>query len=486
MIRTIFFVIAALTAMLFVSCDDTTDTIGNSLTSNVDQFEIVTDTFDVSTKSIRIDSVLAKSLYSYLGHIKDEETGSYVTCNYTTQFAILESLDGFPMLPAEDSICSLDENKEIIADSCRMQIYFYSTMGDTLNPMKMTAYELAKPIEEGHNYYTDYNPEEEGLLRSDANAIKKGRTYTALDLNLSDSARSLIVDKTNMHSVFISLNDEYVDTKGKHYNNYGTYLMRKYYENPNNFKNSYNFIHNVCPGFYIKSTDGIGVMSEVYLTELAFFYKYKNDTILQASTVLSGTEEVLQTTNIVNDSKSIDKLLSDNSCTYIKSPAGIFTEVTIPVEQIKYNHEQDTISSAKIVFNRITPKEADNNLPAPTYLLMLPKDSLFSFFEKKDLPDYKTSYIGTYSGSYNTYTFDNISGMVSKMYEAYKQQPDNENWNKVVLVPVSIKYNSSSTSNTITNVSNEMLLRSTRLVGGPANSRQPIKLSVIYNKFTKD
>ena len=34
-----------LTSILLISCDDTTDTLGNSLTNNVDQFQIITDTF---------------------------------------------------------------------------------------------------------------------------------------------------------------------------------------------------------------------------------------------------------------------------------------------------------------------------------------------------------------------------------------------------------------------------------------------------------
>ena len=76
------------------SCDDNTDTLGNSLTSDADHFEILTDTFIVSTQSFMADSVLSRNQYSYLGKVKDPETGTYVTSNYTTQFAVLESLDG--------------------------------------------------------------------------------------------------------------------------------------------------------------------------------------------------------------------------------------------------------------------------------------------------------------------------------------------------------------------------------------------------------
>lgn len=475
----------AFAIICLASCDDTTDTLGNSLTNNVDQFEIITDTFEISTRSIIVDSVLSQGLYSYLGNIKDPETKTYVTCNYTTQFAILESLDGSTLLPPADSILSRNSANEIVADSCKLNIYFYSSIGDSLNSMRLTAYEMAKPMEEGTFYYTNFDPEKEGMLRSDANAIRKNKVYTPVDLNLSDSLRGLIVDKTNMESVTIPLDEQYTDIDGNQYENYGTYLMRKYYSNSEYFKNSYNFIHNVCPGFYVKSTDGLGVMSEVYMTELSLYYKYRNDSTYTGSLLLSGTEEVLRTTNITNDKQTIEQLAADETCTYLKTPAGIFTEVTLPVEQIKQDHERDTISSAKIVFTRMN-STSDDAFGEPEYVLMLPKDSLYSFFENKDLPDYKQSFLGTYSSTYNTYTFNNISTLISAMYDNLLSGNASENWNKVVLVPVSVSLSTSSSSSSITNVSNEMSLTSTRLVGGAQNPRSPLTISVIYNRFIKE
>lgn len=477
----------AIIGIIFTSCDDTTDTLGNSLTSEADKFDILTDTFFVSTKSIVADSVLSRSQYSYLGRIKDPETGTYVSSSYTTQFAILESLDGSTFLPDKDSIISIEDGK-IIADSCRLQIYFYSSIGDSLNPMRLTAMEMAHPMEEGKLYYSNFDPEANGMLRTDGREIKKNKLYTTLDLNLSDSAKNLIKDKTNMESVVIPLNDPYYDKDGNKYKNYGTYLMRKYYENPKNYANSYNFIHNVCPGFYIKSTDGLGIMSEVYLTELVFQYRYiDNDSVYKGSTLLSGTEEVMQTTHTETDKNRLKELASDETCTHIKAPAGIFTEITFPVDDIKYNHDNDTISGARIVFSCINENENDV-YSMPEYVLMLPKDSLYSFFENKDIPNNSTSYIGTYDSNTNTYTFNNISNLITNMYNAKNSNAASPDWNKAVLVPVSISTTNSSSSSTasITNVSNEMSLKSAKLVGGAANPHSPIALTVIYNRLIKN
>ncbi len=474
----------ALLAMPFVACDDTTESIGNSLTSSADQFEILTDTFEVTSRSIVVDSVLSRNQYNYLGHIKDGETGSYVTSHFSTQFAILESLDGTKLFPPQDSIASRDANGNIVADSCRLQFYFYSSVGDSLNAMKLTAYELARPVEEGRFYYTDFDPEAEGYIRTDG--IRKSKMYTTLDLNLPDSLRNLIVDKTNMESVTIDMNDPYTARDGRVYNNFGTYLMRMYYENPANYRSSYSFIHNVCPGFYVKSTDGVGVMSQVYLAELALFYSYHNDSLYRSSNLFSGTEEVLQTTRIINDKQSVKDLAADKSCTYLKSPAGVFTEVELPVMSIRAGHENDTISSAKIEFTALNPVADDPTVTPPPYIVMVPKDSLYTFFENKQVPDSKSFYLTSFSSSYNTYTFNNISTLIADMYEAKKNGKASEDWNKVVLVPVTVEKNSSSTSSSITGVSNEMSLRTTRLIGGEKNGRKPITISVVYNRFVSE
>jgi hypothetical protein len=59
-------------------------------------------------------------------------------------------------------------------------------------------------------------------------------------------------------------------------------------------------------------------------------------------------------------------------------------------------------------------------------------------------------------------------------------------WNKAVVVPVTITTSSSSqySASTVMAVNNEMGLTSTRLIGGSANPYTPLKISVIYSKFS--
>ena len=479
----IYTVIAIMSCITIASCDDTTDSIGNSLTDNMDMLKVTTDTFNVATRSIVADSVLSRSTTGYLGKIRDIETGNYITGDFMAQFSTLENYK----LPEKDSIVSLQDG-EVIADSCSIRLFYTDYYGDSLAIMNITAYEMNEPMKEGVKYYSNFDPIAEGLIRNDG--MKVNKTYTLTDLSISDEDRA--DESSYTPNIKINLNKPYTDKNGVTYNNYGTYIMRMYYEDPDRFKNSYNFIHEVCPGFYFKTNDGIGSMAYITVSQLNIYFRYLNDSTYVGTTSFSATEEVLQTTNISNDKQNIADLANDNTCTYLKTPAGIFTEITLPVDEITENHSNDTINTAKISLTRINNNTHDEySLSAPSTLLMIPKDSLYTFFENGDNVDYKKSFIATYSSSTNQYTFNNISGMITYMADIKKKGlAENSNWlnehpdwNRVVIIPVSVTTNSSSQ---IVKIVHDMSLTSTKLVGGSENPYEPIKINVIYSKFNHE
>lgn len=488
-------VIALLACMAFTSCDDTTDSTGTSITDTKDLLDVTTATFAVKSKSVKAGSVLARSTTGYVGKVRDPETGSYITGNFMTQFHTFEdysfpSKDSLVIVNGTDTIIGGDE---IRADSCTIGLYYTEFYGDSLATMTLSVNELSEPMQEGVKYYSDFDPMT--LVRTDGNAIKKNKTYTLTDLSVSEDDRS---EDTYMASIAMRLNDPYTDKDGNTYNNYGTYVMRKYYEHPEYFKNSYSFIHNVCPGFYFKNKDGLGSMAYVTVSQLNVYFKFRSDSTYVGVGNFSGTEEVLQATNINNE--NIDNLVNDNSCTYVKSPAGIFTELELPVDEIISGHENDTINTAKIVLTKMNSKtDSEYAFSAPTYLLMLPKDSLTSFFENEELPDYKTSFIVTdpaSSGSsdYGTYTFNNVSSLITHMADVRKRglatdsdwESKHPDWNKTVIMPVSATYVTLNSQKVLVSLTHDMGLSSVRLVRGLGDADDTvnnIEVSVIYSKF---
>ena len=472
----------ALASFFLVSCDDTTDNIGSSLIDNVDKLHITTDTFTLSTRSIVADSVLSRNMTGYLGKVRDPETGAYLSSSFMTQFYSPENFS----FPDKDSIQSRDELGEVMADSCDIRLYYNGFYGDSLATMKMSVYELTKPVEEQKYFYSNFNPEKEYIS---GNENKTNKVYTLVDLNVDEKTR---YSSDYMPAIRISLDKEY-----------GTKILKAYYDNPKAFKNAYSFIHDVMPGFYFKSVGGLGSMAYISLSQLNVYFRHKTtttasdgtkrDTIITSVGAFPGTEEVLQTTTVSNDKSTLQKLVSDNSCTYLKSPAGIFTEMRIPVKDIvekqyigedgkTYSHKNDTINSAKVVLTRINnAQDSEYTLAIPQTLLILPKADMYSFFEKKKVADYKTSFLATYNSSTNTYTFNNIGGLVKHLYE--NGDRTKADWDKVVIIPVTTTYNTTSTTKELIAVNHDMSLASTRLVGGPESKYGDIKISVIYSKF---
>lgn len=480
-------VIAALT---FAACDDTTEEIGGSITNKIDNINISNSAFNVTTKSIVADSVLSRNNMGLIGKMKDPETGNYVKGDYMTQLSVLPTFD----VDTLDYIKQANKGS-IEADSCYLLVSYNASYGDTIAPMKVTAYEMTKPMSEDKEYYSNYDAFKERW-------VSENNQHWSSNYNLSNTS--------DVKNFKIYLNKEY-KKDGKTYKNYGSYIMQTYAEHPEYFKTNFKFLHNVCPGFYIKNVGGTGNMAKIWNTELIFYWT-RHKTINKDSTAVSigynrfdGTEEVLQLNKIENDTENLKKLASkyQEKCTYLKSPAGIFTEVTLPIEDIMKGHEKDTLNTATISFPRLNNDNEDNpyNFATPSTILMVQKDSLQSFFEKSKLADNRTSYTASYSstGTYkNAYTFQNIANLVSAMY---KNKGKGENWNKVVLVPVNVITTTQGYTTVISKINHDMSLASTRLIVGTDDPEKdyttdkvtgkkvasgPIRIKVIYSKFKEE
>lgn len=90
--------VAAMAVAVLAACDDNTDIIGGSTTSNADLLNISTDTFDVSTKSILCDTMPGTDMYGYLGKIIDPETGDAVTADFSVKFHTLSTLTPYSFM----------------------------------------------------------------------------------------------------------------------------------------------------------------------------------------------------------------------------------------------------------------------------------------------------------------------------------------------------------------------------------------------------
>lgn len=489
-IANIFSFTLLLTIAFMQSCDDTTGSFGADMMPGHDELVTTSQTYKMSSQTLQMDSILATTNTCYLGAMVDPETRAMTKCNFLAQFHITENLT----LP-ERSKLLLDENGDVIIDSCDIRIYFDDYYGDSLTTMKLLVQELdtTKVMEEGCLYYSNINPAD--YLNSETD-YKVSLTYAVKDLMRSDAETN---GSTYYRSIRVPLKSDY-----------GKFLFDKYYQHPEYYKNSYMFIHHVCPGFFFEITGGVGSMLKTVVTTLNVYFRYHsqnaagNDTIVDGLQRMAATEEVLQNTQIENKLPNY-MLDSSTGYTFIKSPSGLYTEITLPIDNIiAGEHYTDTINSASFSLRCFNDKNNNtNNLSAPPTILLLRKVDQYSFFEKSKLTSTQ-AYITNYNSTTNSYTFTNISQLIKKLkderdfacnilptdteeqrIEKYQQwEQSNPEWNKLILLPVHPEYSTTSngygsTTQTLMRIHNEFGMYSTRIQGG----QDAIDLSVIYSRF---
>ena len=129
--------VLASVALLLTSCTDSTGNLG--IPPANESLETSVAIYDVYSSSMKLDTIKARSVASYLGSIYDPETNGKITGNFATQFAIMEDMNYFP--PA-DSITSRDTNGKPCCDSVMLQLNFDSYFGDVNTPLKIAIYPL--------------------------------------------------------------------------------------------------------------------------------------------------------------------------------------------------------------------------------------------------------------------------------------------------------------------------------------------------------
>lgn len=460
-------------AAVMVGCDENTASLG--ITDDADIITSSNAAYELHSRSIQLDSVVANSAKCYLGEVYDEETQTSIRAEFLTQFHTLEDY----ALPA-DSLIMKNEQGEIEADSVDVRLYYSSYYGLGTNPMKVAVYELdsANILREDKTYYSDIDIE--SYLPEGAMPLST-KTFTPSDYTLLEAERT---STTHYDNVRVRLPQSF-----------GTRILRAASQHPEWFTNSWQFIHHVCPGLYFKLQSGTGTMLELDVSALNIYFRYRDaeeDTVYQAVSRFSATAEVIQSTCIRNSNLTplLDATLP---YTYLKSPAGIATEITVPIDEIFNNHESDSISRARLILTRMNSQsQSENVLPMPQTLLLVRKQNLKSFFFNRDVADAKTSYTTSFDATYNTYTFANLSRLLSFLHREKVEGMANQgltseqwnatypDWNKVVVTPVVVKSNSTSTGvSSQISVTHDFSLTSARLLGGAT----PLTMQVVYSSY---
>lgn len=480
--------LAAVIGILATSCTEDTGTMG--IYDANDGVTTSTATFYATTRSAVMGSIVADNTNAYLGNVVDPESNTNIKAECAVQFFCYEnySMPKKELMVGKyklvDGKYTEIEHGVPLCDSCEVRIYLNSYYGMGNTPMKLEVYELdpENVMSENTVYRTDIDLSQ--YLKKPITPVAT-KVFTPVDYSLTDAERE---EDTYTNNIRVVLPREI-----------GQRIMDKYYASPSSFSDSFSFTNEVFPGLYMRIKEGEGTMLKTMVSTLNIFYNYTDayytDQVNNGISRFSATPEIIQSTRFKNT--GVTALANDvqedgtlRDYTYLKTPAGICTEMTLPIDEIFAAHPTDSISLAEVTLTRLNKDYEDKyQLKTASGLLMVRKGEMQSFFEKHKVSDNRTSYTTSFDPNFNSYAFGNISRLIAyckkeKTDGARKQgisedewAKQNPDWNKVLLVPVITSSNSSGNQ---TSVSHDMQLTSTRLVGG----RTPIKINVIYTSYS--
>ena len=468
-------------ALAAVSCDTETMDFGSidkiqNIVTEEDMVVSGTVKFYAHSWTDSLGSIRAKNRKCYFGQVTDPENLSVMRAEYVAQLHCFEGAS----FPSMDSLMTVTADKKAQCDSVELIMYYDTWYGDKNAPLKVNVIPLdcKNVLPSDSVFYTDVDVTK--YLAKPATVLAS-KVITAWDNTLSETS---LKESTHAHCARVMLPREF-----------GNDIMNKYYASPSSFENTYKFLRNVCAGFYLQLADGDGAMLGVTSTSLNVYYRYKyntgtKDTIYNAYTNFVGSAEVVQATNF--KCTSLSKLVDDVNCTYVKSPAGLYTELHLPVNDMMKGHEQDSLARVQLSLTRYNSyfcgeESSSVVFNTPQTLCMVMKSELKSFFEKGyDLvmQRYATA---DFASVGNMYNFSNINRLVKYIYEAKTEGmkksglsesewiAKNPDWDKVALVPVTVTTNNT----TVVDISHDMSITSTRLVGG----KNPIEVYVTYSRY---
>ncbi len=450
-------IVVAVAALFAVSCSEALDPIGFTIQPDQDRLAIGIDTLELQARTVQIDSIFSKTQYPVLGEYTDPIFGT-IKSEYIGEFYISEGTqfhDG------------------AIIDSVRVQLAYTTMMGDSLSPMGLSVYEVTKSLK-GISNYSHVDPTGYVDMSAPLGAqifTGKNSTYRT---ETTSSGTSVKVYEINV-MLPKALGEKFLAEYEK--DGHGQLV------NVDEFRKFF-------PGLYFTTTFGKSTILNVSLTSLLVHYNYldkggsstNTDTTRTSTMWLNITPEVTQINHIQNKN---EQLLEENSdYTYVKSPAGVMTEITFPLSEMDEKLKSHALNLANLTVYAMPEPDEDAmvKLSPPDYLLLVNRDSLAGFFETRRLEDRVTSFLSaSFDASTYSYQFGNISTMINHYNE--KRGESSEEFELVYyLIPVDATFTTDTygnKTNTPISINNRMWPAAARLDKRKGN----LKLDMIFSNF---
>lgn len=429
-------------------------TQGNALGEGIqpEKDKLVTDTatFVLTSKTVITDSILQRNPKAVLGEYTDARFG-------TTQADFMTQL----YCPPASKFPEVTDNE---IDSVFLYLFYDEWFGNSSALFETSVYLVDKQIDLNKPYYTnikveDYYKKENRLGSATFTPITAENDWTELQ----------------KYCVRVPLETGFAQKMLEDFQADSTIL-----DGAENFTKYF-------PGLYVTLSYGNGCMVYITDAQLEFCYnvKYKDKNEVLRDTVAANyfpmSKEVRQINRYSHpDLQAYLSEMENDSLNFIYAPAGMFTEIEMPLTEITSRLSEKNINYARL---KITATDIDDDawaLTPPEKLLLLKKQDVHTFFGQYNKSDNLTSFMATYDDDEGCYVF-NLSNYIQKSVRHADGDLDStqvfEPFSQFLVIPVEEIVNADKVS--------LYLLQDTRPAAlklrSAANKEWPMKLELVYS-----
>ncbi len=447
--------------LLWTACKDDVTTTGESILDENDAIIVLADTFSISSAVDSCDAIISQADSFLLGEIETDY--GVLRASVLTQLACPEGYtypEGFTV----DSIC--------------LFMYYSSWVGDDKSPLAINAYLM------------------------DKNTFRYNSTYPT-DLNIDDYCTRSKSILTNHRIVVAS------EKRDSIRNTNGQYIpmvrMRVNDDFMQDFASITNFesqdkFNEQFKGLLLETSFGSATMLNISDVALGVFYHFQynkagKDTTVSDMKAFYANSEVRTVNQLVyRDKKEWVETLQQDSDTYnyIIAPAGVYTRLRIPMEQItdkiftRTELKRPYVNKAEIrvsVMN-MDPDNNDRNdwlLPS-SHMLLIKEKSMTRFFKNRELPSDTCALLGQLTQGVDSvgdaiyyYSYDMSDFLTNQL-----RKEENDSILNMLLVPVTINTTTTNTSaNAVTSVRQQQTISATKI----RSAKNGMKLEIVYSGF---
>lgn len=442
-----FRIIVLCVCALLVGCSDE-DGVGSIIQPEEDFLHSYSNGLEVGTSTIKSDSVLSKSESLLLGRYVDAKFGE-IKAEFLTQLDA--RLGGGIVLPDTTVVAansgmsgilnsmlqSVDEKFGLIksvylpsnltVDSVVYIIQYGSDfMGDSTSLQALSVYELTKELTNQH-YYTDVDVSE---------YCDKSNLLGATSFQVKNSREIRIPLKVELGEKLVSI--------------YNTSSDIKTQEDFNSF----------FKGVYVSHSFNRGTILNVLVSGVLVYYSFDaiistsydgRDTVLTSSqiedrysinplvsSIFLSANKAVQRVNAIqhSDLESVYEDLQADTLTYVFTPSGFYTAVSIPFKSMMDSIRLNAEDTSKVMFNSVklrfyyAKKYWDTDLLQSANMLLIDKKEVESFFYENKQPDGITSFVSSMDTTAKAYIFNITAATQEKIFGGGAYGDD------LVLVPV--------------------------------------------------